>query len=91
MAGSVSYSVYQSTTSGTYGSALDSVASSVYSYDAVGLTNNVTYYFMVSALDAYGNTADSNEASATPHRHSGSSGDDDDDAPQPLKPAKQPL
>ncbi len=71
--GSVSYSVYQSMTSGTYGSALDSVASSVYSYDVTGLTNNTTYYFMVSALDSYGNTADSNEASATPRRHSGGS------------------
>ena len=77
VAGSVSYSVYQSTTSGTYGSALDSVTSSVYSYDVTGLTNNTTYYFMVSALDSYGNTADSNEVSATPYRHSSSSGDDD--------------
>lgn len=78
MAASVSYSVYQSTISGTYGSALDSVASSVYSYDAVGLTNNVTYYFMVNALDSYGNTADSNEASATPRQHSGTSSGNDD-------------
>jgi len=78
VAASVSYSVYQSTISGTYGSALDSVASSVYSYDAVGLTNNVTYYFMVNALDSYGNTADSNEASATPRQHSGTSSGNDD-------------
>ncbi|MDD4565054.1 MAG: S-layer homology domain-containing protein [Eubacteriales bacterium] len=71
--GAVSYSVYQSTTSGIYGSPLDSVASSVYSYDAVGLTNNVTYYFKVSALDSYGNTVNSNEASATPYRYSSDS------------------
>ena len=85
VAGSVSYSVYQSTTSGTYGSALDSVASSVYSYDAVGLTNNTTYYFMVSALDSYGNTADSSEASATPYRHSSSSGGNGGDSNPTVK------
>lgn len=73
VAGSVSYSVYQRSTSPAYGSALASVASSVYSYDVTGLTNNTTYYFKVSAVDSYGNTADSNEASATPYRHSSSS------------------
>ncbi|MEN6325731.1 MAG: S-layer homology domain-containing protein [Syntrophomonas sp.] len=66
VAGSVSYSVYQSTTPGFYGSALASVASSVYSYNAAGLTNCTPYYFKVKAVDFYGNSSSSNEVNATP-------------------------
>lgn len=61
-----SYSIYQSLDSGSYDSPLDTVASSVCSYDATGLTNGTTYYFTVHALDVYGNAAPSSEVSAMP-------------------------
>ncbi|WHX48163.1 S-layer homology domain-containing protein [Paenibacillus woosongensis] len=60
------YNVYMSTTPGAYGTALGSVVSTVYSYTALDLTNGTTYYFMIRATNAGGESPDSNEASATP-------------------------
>jgi uncharacterized repeat protein (TIGR02543 family) len=61
------YHVFQSTTSGSYGvMPTISVSDSVYSYQATGLTNGTTYYFVVSAVNAGGDGVDSIEVSATP-------------------------
>lgn len=60
------YTIYQSLTSGSYESSLDTVASSINSYDDVGLTNGTTYYFKVHAEDVYGNSSSSSEVSAMP-------------------------
>ncbi|HYE11562.1 MAG TPA: fibronectin type III domain-containing protein [Patescibacteria group bacterium] len=63
--GSTEYTVFSSTTSDSYGSELDTVAGSVYSYDATGLTNGITYYFRVKAANP-GGSVYSNQVSATP-------------------------
>ncbi|WP_434756378.1 S-layer homology domain-containing protein [Paenibacillus amylolyticus] len=62
--GSVSYAVYQGTASGTYGDAVATVTG--LTYDATGLTNGTTYYFVVKAVNPSGISAASDEVSATP-------------------------
>ncbi len=62
--GSVSYAVYQRTASDSYEDAVATVSGSV--YDVVGLTNGTTYYFVVKAINPSGDSAASNEVSATP-------------------------
>ncbi|WP_165452562.1 X2-like carbohydrate binding domain-containing protein [Paenibacillus thalictri] len=64
--GSTGYHIYQSVTSGTYGTETASVSSDVYTYTAAGLTNGTTYYFVVKALNVSGEGAASNQLSATP-------------------------
>ncbi|NPV89323.1 MAG: hypothetical protein HPY50_00925 [Firmicutes bacterium] len=64
--GAAGYKIYLSTTSGSYGAALDTVAGAVYGYDATGLTNGTTYYFVVKASNPGGDSGYSNEVSATP-------------------------
>ncbi|WP_060861571.1 cadherin-like beta sandwich domain-containing protein [Paenibacillus riograndensis] len=66
VSGATGYNVYTSTTSGEYGAAAGTVAAAVYSYDAVGLTNGTTYYFVVKAVNGGGDSAASAEVSATP-------------------------
>lgn len=63
---SVSYSVYQSTTAGSYGTALTTVSSDVYSYTTTNLENGTTYYFVTKATYPGGISEISNEVSATP-------------------------
>jgi hypothetical protein len=62
-----SYSVYRSTTSGFTPGAGNLVASGLTSpsYSNTGLTASTTYYFVVEALDSYGTSAASAQASAT--------------------------
>lgn len=62
-----SYNIYRSTTSGFTPSASNLVASGVTtpSYSNTGLTAATTYYYVVEALDAEGNSAASAQASAT--------------------------
>ena len=59
------YRLYRGTTSGgeTF---LISLLPSVLNYNDTGLTNGVTYYYAVSALNSAGESAWSNEASGTP-------------------------
>jgi hypothetical protein len=66
VAGATGYKIYQSTASGSYGAALDTVTGSVYSHDATGLTNGVTYYFVIKATNVGGDSPNSAEASAVP-------------------------
>ncbi len=49
VAGATGYKIYQSITSGTYGTPLTSVEGSVYRYDVTGLVNGTTYYFVIKA------------------------------------------
>lgn len=67
--GATDYKIYMSTTSGTYDSVLDIVSGSVYSYDATGLTNGTTYYFVVKASSAGVDSTASVQVSATPQAH----------------------
>ncbi|WP_181592549.1 Ig-like domain-containing protein [Paenibacillus sp. YN15] len=48
--GATGYAIFKSTASGSYGLALDTVTGSTYSYTAQGLTNGVSYYFVVKAI-----------------------------------------
>ncbi len=62
--GASSYNVKRSTTSGGSYTTIASVSGA--NYTNTGLTNGVTYFFVVSAVNAAGESANSNQASATP-------------------------
>ncbi|MBP1967266.1 Ig-like domain-containing protein [Paenibacillus aceris] len=66
MSGAVTYSVYQRTADGFYGTAASTVSGNVYSYNATGLENGTTYYFVVKAVYPGKVSEASNEVSATP-------------------------
>jgi beta-glucanase (GH16 family) len=61
------YNVYGSTTSGFTPGSNNLIASGLTSneYTVTGLTDLTTYYYVVEAVDAFGNSAASNQASAT--------------------------
>ena len=71
-----SYNVYRSTTSGFTPGSGNLIASGVTSpsYSNTGLTASTTYYYVVEALDSFGTSPASNQASATTEA-SGSGGD----------------
>src|ERR1700676_410556 len=62
--GATSYHVKRSTTSG--GPYTQVAAPAIASYADTGLTNGTTYYYVVSALNTAGQSANSSQASATP-------------------------
>lgn len=63
--GATSYNVKRSTTSGSgYATVAPGVTTT--SYTNTGLTNGTTYYYVVSAVNAYGESPNSSQASATP-------------------------
>jgi fibronectin type 3 domain-containing protein len=63
--GATSYNIKRSTTSGgPYTQVVSSVTSTTYSDTSV--TNGTTYYYVVTAVNSGGESANSNEASATP-------------------------
>ena len=64
--GATGYKIYQSTVSGSYGAALATVSDSVYNYDAAGLSNGTTYFFVVRASIGIYDSVNSNEVSSTP-------------------------
>ncbi len=64
--GSVGYAVYARTASAVYAAPTATVTDSVYSYDVTGLTNGVTYYFVIHAIHSVGNSPNSLEVSAIP-------------------------
>ncbi|MGB8323409.1 MAG: fibronectin type III domain-containing protein, partial [Candidatus Acidiferrum sp.] len=63
-AGATSYNVKRSTTNGGPYSQISSPSTN--SYSDTGLTNGTTYYYVVSAVNSAGQSANSNQASATP-------------------------
>lgn len=74
VAEAASYSVYTSTTPGSFSETPVSVSAAVNEYEAAGLINNRTYYFMVQAVDAQDYTVDSNTVRAVPYHEGGGSG-----------------
>lgn len=63
-AGATSYNVKRSTTNGSGYATVGSTASA--SFVNTGLTNGTTYYYVVTAVNASGESGNSNQASATP-------------------------
>ncbi|MHB1988657.1 MAG: fibronectin type III domain-containing protein, partial [Acidimicrobiales bacterium] len=61
----VTYDVYQSTSSGTNGSAIKTGLTTT-SYTASGLTDGTTYYFEVVAVNSAGSSSPTPQVSATP-------------------------
>ncbi|MGO8673987.1 MAG: choice-of-anchor tandem repeat GloVer-containing protein [Capsulimonadaceae bacterium] len=64
-AGATSYSVYRGTASGAEPATSIGTATTT-SFTDTGVTNFVTYYYKVAAVDGGGTSAQSNETSATP-------------------------
>ena len=63
--GPVRYYVYRSLTSGSGFALVDSVDHPTTSYSASGLTPSTTYYYKISAINDWGESGQSGEASAT--------------------------
>jgi len=63
--GATSYNVYRRLSSGTFGSPLKTGITAT-SYTNTGLTNGTTYYYVVSAVNSVGESANSSPVSATP-------------------------
>jgi fibronectin type 3 domain-containing protein/phenylpyruvate tautomerase PptA (4-oxalocrotonate tautomerase family) len=63
-ANATSYSVRYGTTSGSYPNVITGVTASART--VTGLTNGTTYYFVVSSVNASGESANSSQVSATP-------------------------
>ncbi len=64
--GATSYNIYMSTVSDSYSTVYDRVYGTVYNYEAKNLTNGITYYFVVQAVNDGGESSKSNEVSAIP-------------------------
>jgi cellulose 1,4-beta-cellobiosidase len=62
-----SYDIYRSTTSGGEGATPIQTGVTGTSFADTGLTNGVTYYYEVVAVNAGGQSGVSSEISATPH------------------------
>ncbi len=67
--GAVTYSVYEGTASGSYGTAPAATVTGSTSYTATGLANGTTYYFAVKASNEGDSSGYSNEAAATPEAY----------------------
>jgi len=58
------YKIYRATASGAYGAALATVPVGTVTYQAMGLSANTTYFFVITAYDSAGNESSfSNEVS----------------------------
>ncbi|MBO0723802.1 MAG: fibronectin type III domain-containing protein, partial [Blastocatellia bacterium] len=71
--GASSYNVKRSTTSGGPFTTIASVTGT--SYTNTGLVNGTTYFFVISAMNAAGQSGNSNQASATPMTSQAAAGD----------------
>ncbi len=67
-AGATSYNLYRSLTSGGEGSTPYRTGITGVTAIDTGLSNGTTYYYQVTAVNTYGESPKSNEASATPRR-----------------------
>lgn len=64
--GASTYNVYRGTTAGGESATPLTTGVSASSYTDAGLTNGTKYYYVVAAVNAYGTSAKSSEASASP-------------------------
>lgn len=66
VSGATSYNVYWATSSGVLKSTGTKITGASNPHTHTGLTNGTTYYYMVTAANAAGESVESSEASATP-------------------------
>ncbi|MBI5344264.1 MAG: fibronectin type III domain-containing protein [Deltaproteobacteria bacterium] len=64
--GATSYNVYWSTASGVTKTTGAQITDAASPYTHSGLTNGTTYYYVVTAVNSYGESSESSEVSATP-------------------------
>ncbi|MGO8673121.1 MAG: malectin domain-containing carbohydrate-binding protein, partial [Capsulimonadaceae bacterium] len=64
--GATAYNLFRSTTSGGEGTTAYKAGLTTTSYTDTGLTNGTAYYYTVNAVNSYGSSAQSTQASATP-------------------------
>ena len=64
--GATSYNIYWSTTSGVTKTTGTQIANATSPYTHTGRTNGTTYYYVVTAVNSYGEGSESSEVSGTP-------------------------
>ncbi|MHA2098166.1 MAG: fibronectin type III domain-containing protein [Candidatus Kariarchaeaceae archaeon] len=60
------YKIYRSTSSGSYGSPIDTVGASTFGYVDTNVSNGVTYFYVIRAFNSEGNGPISTELSVIP-------------------------
>jgi hypothetical protein len=66
VSGATSYNIYWSTTSGVTKTSGTKITGATSPYSHTGLTNGMTYYYIVTAVNSSGESVDSNQVSAMP-------------------------
>ena len=66
VSGASSYNIYYATTPGVTKSTGIKIENATSPYEIIGLTNGTPYYFVVTAVNAFGESSESTEVSATP-------------------------
>ena len=66
VSGATSYNIYWSTTSGVTKTTGTKITGGTSPYAHTGLTNGTTYYYVVTAVNSYGESSESSQVSATP-------------------------
>ncbi len=66
VSGATSYNIYWSTTSGVTKTTGTKITGATSSYIHTGLTNGTTYYYVVTAVNSYGESSESSQVSRTP-------------------------
>jgi inhibitor of cysteine peptidase len=71
VSGATSYNIYWSTTSGVTKTSGTKITGAASPYSHTGLINGTTYYYIVTAVNSFGESSESSQVSATPTTGSG--------------------
>ena len=66
VSGATSYNIYWSTTSGVTKTTGTKITGAISPYTHTGRTNGTTYYYVVTAVNSYGESSESSQVSGTP-------------------------